>query len=92
MANLPVDAPSTTPNYRLVITASPAKAKQFIWVIVNDESLGAPVEASKQTFRSMEDAYNAGKGALEFWRAKMRRTTPAVDLAQPPPSKAGHWH
>jgi hypothetical protein len=40
--------------------------------------------ARKRTFGSMEDAYNAGKGALEYWRTKMRQTTPAVDLAQPP--------
>ena len=72
-----------TPIYRLVVTASPLKAKQFIWVIVDDSDRGTPVQTSKQTFRSMEDAYNAGKGALEYWRDKTRRTHPSVDLAQP---------
>jgi hypothetical protein len=31
----------------------------------------------------MEDAYNAGKSALEYRRAKMQRIIPSVDLAQP---------
>jgi hypothetical protein len=70
-----------------VVTASQLKAKQFVWVIVDDTNRGIPVQTSKATFRSMEDAYNAGKGALEYWRDKTRRTNPAVDLAQPPPVK-----
>ena len=81
------EAQPTTPIYRLVVTASQLKAKQFVWVIVDDNNRGAPVQASKQTFRSMEDAYNAGRGALEYWRYKMRRTTPSVDLAQQPTRK-----
>jgi hypothetical protein len=56
------------PIYRLVVTASQLKAKQFVWVIVDDTHGGRPVQTSKVTFRSMEDAYNAGKGALEYWR------------------------
>ena len=72
-----------TPIYRLVVTASQLKAKQFVWVVVDDAQRGVPVQTSKQTFRSMADAYDAGRGALEYWRAKMRRTHPAVDLAQP---------
>jgi hypothetical protein len=75
------------PLYRLVVTASQLKAKQFVWVIVNDANRGMPVETSKVTFRSLELAYNAGKGALEYWRAKTQRVVPAVDLAQPPPAK-----
>ena len=81
------DTQPITPTYRLVVSASHLKAKQFVWVIVDDSILGAPVQASKQTFRSLEDAYNAGKGALEYWRDKTRRTHPSVDLAQPPPAK-----
>jgi hypothetical protein len=75
-----------TPNYRLVVNAT-QKAKQFVWVIVDDNHRGLTVQTSKRTFRSMDDAYNAGKGALEYWRTKMRRITPAVDLAQPPTAK-----
>jgi hypothetical protein len=76
------------PLYRLVVTASQLKAKQFVWVIVDDNHrAGTPVETSKVTFRSMEDAYNAGKGALEYWQRKTRRIVPPVDLAQPPPAK-----
>ena len=60
---------------------------QFVWVIVDDNNRGTAVQASKRTFRSLEDAYNAGKGALEYWRDKTRRTHPSVDLAQPPPAK-----
>ena len=73
-----------TPIYRLVVTASQIRARQFIWVIMDDSGRGAPVQASKQTFRSMADAYDAGRGALEYWHAKMRRAYPAVDLGQPP--------
>jgi hypothetical protein len=75
-----------TPIYRLVVTASQLKAKQFVWVIVDDSYRSMPVQTSKATFRSMEDAYNAGKGALEYWQRKTRRTHPPVDLAQPPPA------
>ena len=86
MTNLPGDAPPTGPNYRLVVTASRLKAKQFVWVIVDDNLRGRPVQTSKLTFRSMEDAYSAGRGALEYWHAKMRRTHPAVDLLQRTPA------
>jgi hypothetical protein len=64
------------------------KAKQFVWVIVDDTNRGSPVQTSKATFRSLEDAYNSGKGALEYWQRKTRRTHPPVDLAQPPVQKA----
>ena len=76
-----------TPTYRLVVSASHLTAKQFVWVIVDDNNRGTPVQTSKRTFRSMVDAYNAGKGALEYWRDKTRRTHPSVNLAQPPPAK-----
>src|SRR5277367_4886139 len=78
---------TTTPHYRLVVTASQIKSRQFVWVIVDDSNPGISVQTSKQTFRSMEDAYDAGKGALGSWHDKMRRTTPSVDLAQPQPAK-----
>jgi hypothetical protein len=87
MSKLPHDAPPLAPIYRLVVTASQLKAKQFIWEIRDDNKQGAIVQTSKATFRSLDDAYNAGRGALEYWRAKMRRTYPAVDLAQPPAAK-----
>jgi hypothetical protein len=83
-----IEAPlPITPIYRLVVTASQLKAKQFVWVIVNDSFRGAPIQTSKRTFRSMEDAYNAGRDALAYWQQKARRANPAVDLAQPPPAK-----
>ena len=34
------------PLYRLVVTASQLKAKQFIWVIVDDTNRGIPVQTS----------------------------------------------
>ena len=76
-----------TPIYRLVVTASKLKTKQFVWVIVDDNDRGRTVQTSKETFRSLEDAYNAGKGALDFWQRKTRQTHPSVDLAQPPDKK-----
>jgi len=75
------------PIYRLIVTASQLKAKQFVWVIVDDGRGGTPVQISRARFRSLENAYNAGKGALEYWQRKTRRTHPPVDLAQPPPAK-----
>jgi hypothetical protein len=76
------DAPlPITPVYRLVVTGSYLKARQFVWVIVDDTNRGIPVQTSKSTFRSMEDAYNAGTGALEYWRDK----TPA-------PTQQLIWH
>ena len=86
MASSPEIQP-LVPTYRLVATASHLKTKQFVWVIVDDNNQGRPVQTSKETFRSLEDAYNAGKGALEFWQRKTRRTHPPVDLAQPPDKK-----
>jgi hypothetical protein len=71
--------------YRLVVTASPHKARQFAWMIVDDNHRNTPVQTSKGTFRSMEDARNAGKGALEYWQGQIRRTNSAVDVAQPVP-------
>jgi NADPH:quinone reductase-like Zn-dependent oxidoreductase len=62
-------------------------ATMIVWVIVDDTNRGIPVQTSKATFRSMEDAYKAGRGALEYWQRKTRRTHPPVDLAQPPPAK-----
>jgi hypothetical protein len=79
--------PPIIPGYRLVVTASQLKAKQFVWVVVNDSFRGAPVQTSKRTFRCMEDAYNAGRDPLAYWQQKARRANPAVDLAQPPPAK-----
>jgi hypothetical protein len=86
MPSQPVPEP-ITPIFRLVVTASQFKAKQFVWVIVDDTHRCTPVQTSKATFRSLEDAYNAGRGALEYWQRKTRRTHPPVDLAQPPPAK-----
>jgi hypothetical protein len=83
----PPEAQPLAPIYRLVVTASHLKAKQFVWAIVDDTNRGVPVQTSKVTFRSLEDAYNAGKGALEFWQRKTRRIVPSVDLAQPPDKK-----
>ena len=88
MADQPPGAqPTSDPLYRLVVSASQHRSRQFIWQIVDEHNQGKPVQESKQTFRSMEDAYNAGKGALERWREKTRRTPGSVDLARPPPAK-----
>jgi hypothetical protein len=83
MSERPFDKPNTDPAYRLVVTAFRNRSRQFIWQIVDDNRGTAPMQTSETIFRSMEDAYNAGQGALEYWRARMRRTAPAVDLAQP---------
>ena len=76
-------APAITgdPTYRLVVTASQLKAKQFVWVIVDESQKGLCVQTSKQTFRSLEDAYNAGQSALAYWRAKAMRTQTNALLA-----------
>jgi len=60
------------PMYRLVVTACQLKSKQCVWVIVDDNNHGAPVHTSKATFGTMEDAYDAGRGALEYWRRKKK--------------------
>jgi hypothetical protein len=86
MSNQP-EIQRTVPIYRLVVTASRVKARQFVWVIMDDTHHNTPVQTSKQTFRSLEDAYTAGRGALEYWQRKTRRTHPPVDLAQPLPAK-----
>jgi hypothetical protein len=65
--------PANAPIYRLVVRASPIRTKQFLWEIVDDNNRGTPVEASERTFRSMEEAYGAGKAALEYWRQRANR-------------------
>ena len=86
---LPEAAPTPTGDqtYRLVVSASHLKAKQFVWVIMDDSNKGLRVQVSRQTFRSLEDAYNAGKGALEYWRAKAMRAQAKALLAPPATSK-----
>jgi hypothetical protein len=86
MPNQPETQPYI-PIYRLVVTASQLKAKQFVWVIMDDTYRGIPVQTSQQTFRSMDDAYNAGKDALDYWRWKARRVHPPEGLAQPSKAK-----
>jgi hypothetical protein len=55
--------PTNVPIYRLVVWAAVHKSKQFVWEILDDSNQGQCVQASKRTFRSMEDACNVGKGA-----------------------------
>ena len=84
MTNLPSEAvPAGAQTYRLVVSASHLKAKQFVWVIVDDTNSGTPVQASNQSFQSLEDAYNAGQGALEYWRDKATRAQAKALLARP---------
>ena len=79
--------PTNVPIYRLMVRASVHKSNQFVWEILDDSNQGQCVQASKRTFRSMEDAYNVGKGALEYWYQKTKRTKPPIDLAQEAPSR-----
>jgi hypothetical protein len=79
--------PTNVPIYRLIVRAAVYKSKQFVWEILDDSNQGQCVQASKRTFRSMEDAYNVGKGALEYWQQKTRRTHSPVDLAQATPGR-----
>ena len=79
--------PTNVPIYRLIVRAAVHKSKQFVWEILDDSNQGQCVQASKRTFRSMEDAYNVGKGAFEYWQQKTRRTHPSVDLAQETPGR-----
>jgi hypothetical protein len=74
--------PTNVPIYRLIVRASVHKSKQLVWEILDDSNPGQCVQASKRIFRSMEDAYNVGKGALEYGQQKTRRAHPPVDLAQ----------
>jgi hypothetical protein len=87
MANQTPDVPVSGSIYRLIVRASVHKSKQFVWEILDDSHRGQCVQASKRTFQSMEDAYNVGKGALEYWYQKTKRTKPPIDLAQEAPSR-----
>ena len=71
MTNFPSEAlPAGAQTYRLVVRASRSAKKQFVWEILDDSNESLCVQAAKQAFRSLEDAYNAGKGALDSWRDK----------------------
>jgi hypothetical protein len=75
--------PTGAQTYRLVVRASTSGKKQFVWEVLDDGSKSLCVQASKQTFRSLEDAYNAGQGAMEYWRAKAMRAQAKALLAPP---------
>jgi hypothetical protein len=87
MYDAPLPIIPAIPAYRLVVTASQLKARQFVWVIANDSFHGAPVQTSKRTFRSMEDAYNTGRDALAYWQQKARRALAQAALAKAPTDK-----
>ena len=76
-------APATAQTYRLVVSASHLKAKQFVWVIVDDTNHGTPVQASNRSFPSLEEGYNAGQGALAYWRDKAVQAQAKTLLARP---------
>ena len=62
MTNLPSEAaPTGAQTYRLVVSASHLKAKQFGWVIVDDTNHGTPVQASNRSSPSLEEAYKIGR-------------------------------
>jgi hypothetical protein len=86
MAPSPSEAlPSGADTYRLIVRASSSGKKQFVWEIWNDIT-HKRVQESKETFRSLEDAYNAGQGAMEYWRAKaMRADAKALQARQATP-------
>jgi len=84
MAIFPSEAlPTGAQTYRLVVRASPSAKKQFVWEILDDSNRSLRVQASRQAFRSLEDAYNAGKGALEYWRNRAMRAQAKALLAPP---------
>jgi hypothetical protein len=68
----PGAVPPLAPNYRLRVRASPIKARQFQWEVVDDNRAIA-VQASERTFRSMEEAYGDGQASLEHWRQRSNR-------------------
>ena len=68
----PGAVPPLAPNYRLRVRAAPAKSRQFLWEIV-DENHAIAVQTSERTFRSMEDAYGDGQASLEHWRQRANR-------------------
>jgi hypothetical protein len=82
MANFPSEAlPTAAQTYRLVVRASRSAKKQFVWEILDDSNKSLRFQASNQAFRSLEDADNAGKGALEYWRGKATRAQAKALLA-----------
>ena len=90
MTNFPSEAlPAGAQTYRLVVRASRSAKKQFVWEILDDSNESLCVQAAKQAFRSLEEAYNAGKGALEYWRDKAMRAQAKALLAPPVSPKTG---
>ena len=57
------------PEYRVVVRASGAARRGFIWEIVHsDKKVANSVkETSAQSFRTMEAAFNDGTAALAKW-------------------------
>ena len=73
MPRLPSEAlPSGAETYHLVVQASDSTKTQFVWEIWV-KTKRKRVQASSDTFRSLEDAYKAGQDALEYWRGKVVR-------------------
>jgi hypothetical protein len=90
MTNFPSEVLATgAQTYRLVVRASRSAKKQFVWEILDDSNESLCVQAAKQAFRSLEDAYNAGNGALEYWRDKAMRAQAKALLAPSVAPKTG---
>ena len=88
MANFPTEVvPTGAQTYLLVVRASRSAKKQFVWEILDDSNGSHCVQASQQAFRSLADAYNAGKGALAYWHDKAIAVQAKAFLTPPPKDK-----
>src|SRR5262249_27452443 len=59
---------SSEPRLRLVVRASSDRRKQYVWEIHDNHETVARVEISQQAYRTMEEAYAAGKAVMEARR------------------------
>ena len=80
---MPESPSPTAAIIRVAIIEDQRETREGLRTLVN----GMPGYRCTGAFRSMEEAYNVGKGALEYWQQKTRRTHPPVDLAQDTPGR-----
>ena len=76
-------------RFRMVVRASSDRRKQFVWEIHDHQDLGASIETSQQAYRTMEEAYTAGKAVLETLKHKVQpANAPDGVSAQPAPARS----
>jgi hypothetical protein len=75
--NRPAPLTDNRPGFRLVVKARTSGRKDFVWEIVREDDHPHPlIVRSSGSYRSMEEAYSQGSGALALVRSHGATASP----------------